>query len=186
MDEVREALAVLHDSDVILLQCVTNYPAAAEDINLRAMLSMQSAFDVNVGFSDHTLGIEVALAAIALGACVIEKHFTLDKNFVGPDHRASLEPHEFRALVEGIRKVEASLGSGRKVPAASEASNAAVARRSIVAARDLSAGVVITLTDIAFKRPGTGLPPRMADQVLGKTTRVDVKAGTLLELEMFE
>ena len=186
MDEVREALAVLHDSDVILLQCVTNYPAAAEDINLRAMLSMQSAFDVNVGFSDHTLGIEVALAAVALGACVIEKHFTLDKNFVGPDHRASLEPHEFRALVEGIRKVEASLGSGRKVPAASEASNAAVARRSIVAARDLSAGVVITLTDIAFKRPGTGLPPRMADQVLGKTARVDVKAGTLLELEMFE
>ena len=186
MDEVREALAVLHDSDVILLQCVTNYPAAAEDINLRAMLSMQSAFDVNVGFSDHTLGIEVALAAVALGACVIEKHFTLDKNFVGPDHRASLEPHEFRALVEGIRKVEASLGSGRKVPAASEASNAAVARRSIVAARDLRAGVVITPTDIAFKRPGTGLPPRMADQVLGKTTRVDVKAGTLLELEMFE
>lgn len=186
MDEVREALAVLHGADVILLQCVTNYPAAAEDINLRAMLSMQSAFDVNVGYSDHTLGIEVPLAAVALGACVIEKHFTLDKNFAGPDHRASLEPQEFKAMVEGIRKVEASLGNGQKVPSASEASNAAVARRSIVAARDISAGTVITPADVAFKRPGTGLPPRMADQVLGKTARVDVKAGSLLDFEMFE
>jgi len=186
MDEVREALAVLHGADVILLQCVTNYPAAAEDINLRAMLSMQSAFDVNVGYSDHTLGIEVPLAAVALGACVIEKHFTLDKNFAGPDHRASLEPQEFKAMVEGIRKVEASLGNGQKVPSATEASNAAVARRSIVAARDISAGTVITPADVAFKRPGTGLPPRMADQVLGKTARVDVKAGSLLDFEMFE
>jgi N,N'-diacetyllegionaminate synthase len=189
MDEVREALAVINaagNNDVILLQCVTNYPAAAEDINLRAMLSMQSAFDVNVGYSDHTLGIEIPLAAVALGACVIEKHFTLDKNFAGPDHRASLEPHEFKAMVEGIRKVEASLGDGRKVPAASEASNAAVARRSIVASRDISAGTVITPAEITFKRPGTGLPPRMVDQVVGKTARVDVKAGTLLELGMFK
>jgi N-acetylneuraminate synthase/N,N'-diacetyllegionaminate synthase len=189
MDEVGNALAVIHaaeNNDVILLQCVTNYPAAAEDINLRAMLSMQSAFDVNVGFSDHTLGIEVALAAVAIGACVIEKHFTLDKNFAGPDHRASLEPPEFRAMVDGIRKVEASLGSGQKVPAASEASNAAVARRSIVAARDIETGTSITPAEIAFKRPGTGLAPRMVDQLLGKTARVDVKAGTLLELEMFE
>jgi len=188
MDEVRAALKVINDAgndDVILLQCVTNYPAAAEDINLRAMLSMQSEFDVNVGYSDHTLGIEVALAAVALGACVIEKHFTLDKNFAGPDHRASLEPDEFKVLVDGIRKVEASLGNGEKVPAASEASNAAVARRSIVAARDISAGTLITAAEIAFKRPGTGLPPRMMDQVLGKTARVDVRAGTLLELEMF-
>jgi N-acetylneuraminate synthase/N,N'-diacetyllegionaminate synthase len=189
LDEVREALAVINaagNDEVILLQCVTNYPAAAEDINLKAMLSMQSAFDVNVGYSDHTLGIEVPLAAVALGACVIEKHFTLDKNFAGPDHRASLEPHEFKAMVEGIRKVEASLGDGRKVPAASEASNAAVARRSIVASRDISAGTVITPAEITFKRPGTGLPPRMADQVVGKTARVDVKAGTLLELGMFK
>jgi N-acetylneuraminate synthase/N,N'-diacetyllegionaminate synthase len=189
MDEVREALAVINaagNAEVIVLQCVTNYPAAAEDINLRAMLSMQSAFDVNVGYSDHTLGIEIPLAAVALGACVIEKHFTLDKNFAGPDHRASLEPHEFKAMVEGIRKVEASLGDGRKVPAASEASNAAVARRSIVASRDISAGTVITPAEITFKRPGTGLPPRMADQVVGKTARVDVKAGTLLEPGMFK
>ena len=189
MDEVRDALAVIHaagNTDVILLQCVTNYPAAAEDTNLRAMLSMQSAFDVNVGYSDHTLGIEVPLAAVALGACVIEKHFTLDKNLAGPDHRASLEPQELKAMVEGIRKVEAALGSGQKAPAPSEVRNAAVARRSIVAARDINAGTTITPGEIAFKRPGTGLPPRMAEHVLGKTARVDVKAGSLLELEMFE
>ncbi len=189
LDEVREALAVINaagNDEVVLLQCVTNYPAAAEDINLKAMLSMQSAFDVNVGYSDHTLGIEVPLAAVALGACVIEKHFTLDKNLAGPDHRASLEPHEFKAMVEGIRKVEASLGNGQKVPAASEASNAAVARRSIVAARDINAGTRITPAEIAFKRPGTGLPPRMAEKVVGKTARVDVKAGSLLDLKMFE
>jgi N-acetylneuraminate synthase/N,N'-diacetyllegionaminate synthase len=189
MDEVRDALAVIQaagNNDVILLQCVTNYPAAAEDINLKAMLSMQKAFDVNVGYSDHTLGIEVALAAVALGACVIEKHFTLDKNFAGPDHRASLEPHEFKAMVDGIRTVEASLGNGQKVPAASEAGNATVARRSIVAARDIKTGTLITSAEIAFKRPGTGLPPRMVDQVVGKTARVDVTAGSLLELEMFE
>ncbi len=189
LDEVREALAVINaagNDEVVLLQCVTNYPAAAEDINLKAMLSMQSAFDVNVGYSDHTLGIEVPLAAVALGACVIEKHFTLDKNLAGPDHRASLEPHEFKAMVEGIRKVEASLGNGQKVPAASEASNAAVARRSIVAARDINAGTRITPAEIAFKRPGTGLPTRMAEKVVGKTARVDVKAGSLLDLKMFE
>jgi sialic acid synthase SpsE len=147
---------------------------------------MQSAFGVNVGYSDHTLGIEVPLAAVALGACVIEKHFTLDKNFAGPDHRASLEPDEFKAMVEGIRKVEASLGNGQKVPAASEAGNAAVARRSIVAAHDITEGTLITPAEIAFKRPGTGLPPRMAEQLLGKTARVDVKAGSLLNLEMFK
>lgn len=189
LDEVREALAVINgagNDEVILLQCVTNYPAAAEDVNLKAMLSMQSSFDVNVGYSDHTLGIEVPLAAVALDACVIEKHFTLDKNFVGPDQRASLEPHEFKAMVDGIRKVEAALGNGQKVPAASESGNAAVARRSIVAARDISAGTTITPSEIAFKRPGTGLSPRMADQLLGKTARIDVKAGSLLALEMFD
>ena len=189
LSEVREALDVLRSAgnkQVILLQCVTNYPAAAEDVNLKAMLSMQTAFDVNVGYSDHTLGIEVPLAAVALGACVIEKHFTLDKNLAGPDHRASLEPHEFKAMVDGIRKVEAALGNGQKVPAASEVSNAAVARRSVVAARDISAGTRITPAEIAYKRPGTGLPPRMAEQLLGKTARVDVKAGSLLALEMFE
>lgn len=189
LSEVGEALDVTlsaGNEQVILLQCVTNYPAAAEDVNLKAMLTMQSAFDVNVGYSDHTLGIDVALGAVALGACVIEKHFTLDKNSTGPDHRASLEPREFKAMIEGIRRVEAALGTGIKGPAASEVSNAAVGRRSIVAARNISSGMKITSAEIAFKRPGTGLPPKMADRVLGKTARVDVAAGTLLKLEMFE
>lgn len=189
MDEVGEALEVLRSAgneQVILLQCVTNYPAAAEDVNLKAMLSMRSAFDVNVGYSDHTLGIDVPLGAVALGACVIEKHFTLDKNATGPDHRASLEPDEFKTMIEGIRRVEAALGSGIKIPPASEASNAAVARRSIVAARDIGRGTTITSEEIAFKRPGTGLPPKMVDQVLGKIARIDVPAGTLLTMDMFD
>ena len=189
MNEVGEALDVLRSAGnehVILLQCVTNYPAAVEDVNLKAMLTMQSTFDVNVGYSDHTLGIDIPLAAVALGACVVEKHFTLDKNATGPDHRASLEPDEFRAMVEGIRRVEAALGTGIKTPAASETSNASVARRSIVAARDISRGMTITSEEIAFKRPGTGLPPKMADSVLGRTARVDVPAGTLLTIDMFE
>ena len=189
LNEVDEALYVLRSAgneQVILLQCVTNYPAAVEDVNLKAMLTMQAAFSVNVGYSDHTLGIDVPLAAVALGACVIEKHFTLDKSATGPDHRASLEPQEFKAMVSSIRRVEAALGTSIKTPAVSEASNAAIARRSIVAARNISRGMTITSEEIAFKRPGTGLPPKMADRVLGKTARVDVAAGTLLKLEMFE
>jgi N,N'-diacetyllegionaminate synthase len=189
MDEVSEALDVLHTAgnhDVILLQCVTNYPAAPEDVNLRAMLSMQSTFNVNTGYSDHTLGIDVALAAAALGACVIEKHLTFDNDAWGPDHRASLEPYEFKAMVHGVRRVEAALGTGIKTPAASETANAEVARRSIVAAVDIAAGTRLTPTEIAFKRPGTGLPPKMAEQVLGRIARANVPAGTLLKLEMFE
>jgi N-acetylneuraminate synthase/N,N'-diacetyllegionaminate synthase len=189
MDEVKEALSVLHaagNDEVVVLQCVTNYPAAPEDVNLRAMLTMQSAFNINVGYSDHTLGIEVPLAAAALGACVIEKHLTFDNDAWGPDHRASLEPDEFKAMVDGIRRVESALGNGIKTPAASEARNAQVARRSIVAAVDIAAGTEMTPAEIAFKRPGTGLPPKMAEQVLGRIARVNVPAGTLLKIEMFE
>ena len=188
MDEVEEAIEVVRaagNNEIALLQCVTNYPADPADVNLRAMQTMAGAFGVPVGYSDHTLGIEVALAATALGACVIEKHFTLDRSFPGPDHQASLEPRELEAMVAGIRKVEAALGSGFKTPAASELSNAAVARRSLVAARAIKAGELMTRDLIELKRPGTGLPPKMLDQVLGKTARVDLKAGTLLELDMF-
>ena len=188
LDEVDEAIKVVRaagNNEIALLQCITNYPADPADVNLRAMQTMAQAFDVPVGYSDHTLGIEVALAAAALGACVIEKHFTLDRSLPGPDHQASLEPRELEAMVAGIRKVEAALGSGLKTPAASELSNAAVARRSLVAARDLKAGEMMTADLIELKRPGTGLPPKMLDQVLGKTVRVDLKAGTLLELDMF-
>lgn len=189
MDEVEEAVNVVRSTrndEIILLQCVSNYPAAAADVNLKAMLTMKNFFNVPVGYSDHTLGIEVALAAAALGASVIEKHFTLSKDSFGPDHRASLEPQELRLMVEGIRKVEAALGNGIKVPAASEADNAAVARRSMVAAVDIALGTVITPDKVALKRPGTGLPPKMIDRVLGKTARMNVRQGTLLTLEMFE
>lgn len=189
LDEVEEATEVVRaegNDRIVLLQCVTNYPADPADVNLRAMRTMAQAFNVPVGYSDHTLGIEVAIGAAALGACVIEKHFTLDRNLAGPDHRASLEPRELESLVHGIRKVEAALGAGVKTPAASEASNAAVARRSLVAACDIQAGTVITRESISCKRPGTGLPPKMLERIVGKTALVDLRAGTLLELDMFK
>jgi len=189
MEEVKEATEVVRSGGndrIVLLQCVTNYPADPADVNLRAMQTMAEAFNVPVGYSDHTLGIEVAIGAVALGACVIEKHFTLDRNLAGPDHRASLEPRELEALVHAVRRVEAALGDGIKMPAASEASNAAVARRSLVAACDIKAGTVITPELTACKRPGTGLPPKMLDRVLGKTALVDLREGTLLKLDMFD
>src|SRR5215212_186811 len=189
LDEVKEATEVVRsegNDQIVLLQCVTNYPADPGDVNLRAMRTMAEALNVPVGYSDHTLGIEVAIGAVALGACVIEKHFTLDRSLPGPDHRASLEPRELEALVHGIRRIEAALGTGIKRPAASEASNAAIARRSLVAARDIKFGSVMTAESIAFKRPGTGLPPKMLEQIIGKTTRIDLREGTLLELDMFE
>ena len=167
-----------------LLHCVSNYPANPADINLHAMQTMARAFNVPVGYSDHTPGIEVSLAAVALGACIVEKHFTLDRNLPGPDHQASAEPAELAALVRGIRIVEAALGDGRKQPAASEANTAAVARKSLVAACDIPAGTTLTETMIAFKRPGTGLPPAMREYLMGRVTRTAISAGTLLTLEL--
>ena len=171
---------------IILLHCVSSYPAAPQEVNLRAIDTMAKTFELWVGFSDHTQGIEIALAAVAVGACVIEKHLTLDRNLPGPDHRISLEPPEFRALVQGIRKVEASLGHGRKEPSASAANTARVARKSLVAARDIPAGTPLTRELIAVKRPGTGLAPTMQLQLMGRTTRKAIPAGTLLTLEMLK
>lgn len=163
-----------------LLHCVSNYPADPADTNLRAMKLMTDAFGLPVGYSDHTLGIEVPLAAVALGACVIEKHFTLDRSLPGPDHKASLEPLELAAMVRGIRTVESALGSGRKQPSASEAAIAAVARKSLVAAHDIAAGTVLTADMIAVKRPGTGLAPSFKPIVLGRRALEDIPAGALL------
>jgi N-acetylneuraminate synthase/N,N'-diacetyllegionaminate synthase len=171
---------------VVLLQCVSNYPAAPANVNLRAMETMAHAFHVPVGYSDHTLGCEVAFAAVALGASVIEKHFTLDRNLPGPDHQASLEPGQLAELVRGIRTVESSLGSGRKEPAASEADTAAVARKSLVAARALKKGTVLTSDMVAIKRPGTGLAPALLPQVIGRSVRQDVAADTLLTWELLQ
>jgi N-acetylneuraminate synthase len=187
LSEVEVAVRAIHDAgnhDIALLHCVSNYPADPADANLRAMQTLSMAFGVPIGFSDHTSGSEVPLAAVALGACIIEKHFTLDRTLPGPDHRASLEPDQLKALVHGIRKVEAALGHGRKEPAASEANTASVARRSLVAAHDIPAGVRLTEDDIAIKRPGTGLPPLLRTHLVGRTTRAMIPAGTLLSLEM--
>lgn len=189
LEEVSEAVTVLRAAgcdDLILMHCVSNYPASPADVNLRAIRTMQAAFDVPVGFSDHTEGVELALAAVAIGACVIEKHFTLDRNLPGPDHRASLEPAELQLMIRGIRKVESALGDGRKTAAASELDTARVARRSLVAARDVSAGAVLERNMIVLKRPGTGLSPSLLGTVIGRRARRNIAGGSLLELEMFD
>lgn len=189
LDEVEAAVRAIRgagNEELILLHCVSSYPADPADANLRAMHTMAAKFNLPVGYSDHTLGIEVALAAVALGACVIEKHFTLDRNLPGPDHRASLEPNELVALVRGIRVVEVAMGHGRKEPAPCEASASAVARKSLVAARDIPAGTTLTEELIAIKRPGTGLPPAMLSQVVGRIARTDIAAGSLLNPEMLQ
>ncbi len=188
LGEVDQAVRVIRaagNEQLILLHCVSSYPAQPQDVNLRAMQTLAAAFHTPVGFSDHTTGIEIALAAIALEASVVEKHFTLDRNLPGPDHRASLEPDELTALIQGIRRVEMALGDGRKQPAASEADTAAVARKSLVAAVDIPAGVQLTVAMMAIKRPGTGLPPVLRDHLIGRTAREDIPTGVLLTLEMF-
>ncbi|MBE7554830.1 MAG: N-acetylneuraminate synthase [Anaerolineales bacterium] len=189
LGEVETAIRTIKETgnlNLVALHCVSNYPAAPTDTNLRAMQTMAVAFGIPVGYSDHTLGIEVAIAAVALGACVIEKHFTLDRNLPGPDHRASLEPDELAALVHSIRTVELAMGHGRKEPAASEANTAAVARKSLVAAKDIPVGTLLTEELIAIKRPGTGLPPTMRPYLIGRTVKQAVPAGTLLALEMLQ
>lgn len=189
LDEVRAAVAVFRaagNTSLILLHCVSSYPARPAECNLRAMDTMRHAFGVPVGYSDHTLGIEVALAATALGACVLEKHFTLDRTLPGPDHKASLEPAELTALVRGVRIVESALGDGEKVRQASEEDTAAVARKSIVAACDIPKGVVITSTMLAIRRPGTGLMPTLLPELIGRTSRQYIAAGTVVSLEMFQ
>ncbi len=187
LDEVRTAVQTIRragNKQIALLHCVSSYPTAPEDMNLRAMQTMRAAFDLPVGFSDHTPGIEIPLAAAALGACIVEKHFTLDRSLPGPDHRASLEPYELAAMVVGIRKVEAALGDGVKEPRPGELEVAVVVRKSLVAACDIEAGTALTAEMIAIKRPGTGLAPALHDSLVGKTTVVAIPQGTLISREM--
>jgi N,N'-diacetyllegionaminate synthase len=169
---------------LILLQCTSRYPAPPAEANLRVLETLRAAFGVPVGYSDHTRGNDVALAAVARGACVIEKHFTLDRRLPGPDHTASAEPDQFAALVRSIRTVEVALGHGRKEPSSREAEIAEVARRSVVAARDLEAGERITPDAIDIKRPGTGLPPSAVEQVVGRRLVRALPAGTPLTWEV--
>ena len=174
LGEVETAVRTLQDAgcaDLTLLHCVTEYPAPVEQINLRAMRTLSEAFGLPVGYSDHTAGIEVPLAAVALGARVIEKHFTLDTTLPGPDHRASLDPPGFERMVAAIRDVERSLGDGLKRPAACELGNRGVARKSIVATRELPFGTVLSAADLAAKRPADGIPPSAWDEVVGRRLR---------------
>jgi N,N'-diacetyllegionaminate synthase len=187
LNEVEAAVVAIAregNPPLVLLQCVSNYPANPLDVNLRAMATMRDAFQVLVGYSDHTIGAEVSLAAVALGAAVIEKHFTSDRELAGPDHRASMEPDDLAALVLAIRNIEAALGNGIKIPAASEKDTAAVARKSLVAAVDLPAGTVLTETVIAIKRPGTGLAPSLRSTLVGRIARVPIPRGTVLSVDM--
>ena len=187
--EVEEAVRTIRaagNEAIVLLQCVSNYPADPADSNLRAMQTMAEEFGVAVGYSDHTLGNEIALASVALGACVVEKHLTLDRGMAGPDHRASSEPAEFGALVRGIRAVESALGDGCKRPAGSERNTAEVARKSLVAARDLPAGATLTAEMLTALRPGTGLSPALTEQLIGRRLRHAITAHTPLTFQMLD
>jgi N,N'-diacetyllegionaminate synthase len=176
LEEVREAVEVLRKGGVkelVLLQCTSNYPASFDSLNLRAMGTLEREFDVPVGYSDHSLGIEASVAAAAMGACMIEKHLTLDKTLPGPDHVASLEPEEFAAMVSAIRNVEKALGDGRKVPHPSEESVRKVARKSIKTLREIPKGTKLDKSMLKIKRPASGWPPKMLREVIGHVTEAD-------------
>ena len=181
LEEIRQSLEVFAGkAGVTLLHCTTAYPAPFEQINLRAMLTLRDAFRLPIGYSDHSQGIAVPIAAVAMGAQIIEKHFTLDKNMAGPDHKASLDPHEFSDMVAAIRQVEAALGTGLKSPTATERSNMQVARKSIVAARNISKGEIFTADNLTTKRPGTGISPMLWDQVMGRPANRDYTKDELI------
>jgi N,N'-diacetyllegionaminate synthase len=174
LGEVEEAVHVLQAAgatQLTLLHCVTEYPAPYAEVNLRAMQTLKSAFGLPVGYSDHTPGIEIAIAAVALGAEVVEKHFTLNRSLPGPDHAASLEPSELEQMVTAIRHVEAALGTGIKAPARCELANISVARKSVVTARSLPAGHQLVAGDLDIKRPGNGLAPKLLLALIGRTLR---------------
>lgn len=189
LNEVREAVTTILDrgnEDLVLLHCVTNYPAAIEDMNLRAIKTMQREFNLLVGFSDHSTDFTASLVAIALGSVILEKHFTLDRTLPGPDHKASLDPLQLREYVKSVREIESSLGDGVKKPALCEIPIKDVARKSLVASRDIDAGTAIEESMISIKRPGTGIPPKHLAELIGKRTKVAINNDTLLKWDMFE
>lgn len=187
MDDVEQALNVLLKNgltkeQITLLHCNTEYPTPMQDVNLKAMLQMRDKFGVKVGYSDHTKGIEVPIAAVAMGADVIEKHFTLDRTLPGPDHKASLEPNELNAMVDAIRNIEQALGDGQKHVSVSEEKNMAIARKSIVAARDIKRGELLTEENLTTKRPGSGISPMRWDEVIGTKAIRDFAEDELIEI----
>jgi len=187
MQEVAFALDLLTDvgtnkNNITILHCNTEYPTPMEDVNLKAMLSIRDELGVAVGYSDHTLGIEIPVAAVALGASVIEKHFTLDRTLPGPDHAASLEPDELKAMVKAIRNIEKALGDGVKNPSLSEINNISLIRKSIVAATDIKKGEIFTGKNLAVKRPGTGIPPTSWYELIGVKAQKDYKIDELISI----
>jgi N,N'-diacetyllegionaminate synthase len=186
LGEIESALRVLEEygtprEKITILHCTTEYPAPFAEVNLKAIETIQKAFKVRVGYSDHTEGIEVSLAAVALGATIIEKHFTLDRNLPGPDHKASLEPHELKNLVRGIRNIEKALGDGIKRPFPSELRNIPIARKSIIASKNISKGDLFTEENCTTKRPGNGISPMRWEEVMGKVAIRDFKEDELIE-----
>lgn len=185
LEEVRAAINVLNEfgtEDITLLHCTTEYPAPYNSVNLKAMLTLKKEFRYKVGYSDHTTGIEIPIAAVALGACVIEKHFTLDKNMEGPDHKASLEPDELKKMVQGIRNVEVALGDGIKQPSDAEKKNIEIARKSIVASCDIKKGEIFTENNITAKRPGNGISPMNWKCILSKQAIRNFTMDELIEI----
>lgn len=185
MEEIQAAVKALQENgtpEITLLHCNTEYPTPFEDVNLKAMLTMRDAFGLKVGYSDHTRGIEVPVAAAALGAQVIEKHFTLDRAMEGPDHKASLEPDELKAMVSSIRHIESALGTGEKTPSPSELKNRPIARKSIVARTPIRAGEAFTEENITVKRPGSGISPMKWFEVLGAKAPRDFAVDEIIEL----
>jgi N,N'-diacetyllegionaminate synthase len=191
MDEVSFAVKLLQQSgtssgNITLLHCHTEYPTPYDHVNLRAMVSMKERFPVKIGYSDHTPGIEVPIAAVALGAVVIEKHFTLDKNLPGPDHKASLNTEELRAMILAIRNIGLALGNGEKIPTAAELRNALVVRKSIFSDEKIAKGSLINENHICMKRPGDGISTLYFDQIIGKKVKKDIECGKKLSWEDLE
>lgn len=187
MEEIKAALSVLAEAglareQITLLHCTSEYPAPLSAVNLRAMLAMSERFGTATGYSDHTNGIEVPIAAVAVGACIVEKHLTLDRDLPGPDHRASLEPDEFAAMVRAIRNIEIAMGDGTKRPSAGESRNKQVARKSLVASRLICAGERFTPDNVTAKRPGTGISPMRWDELMGRVAPRSFSADELIEL----
>lgn len=186
MNDVEAAMQVLLDNGVkkeqiVVLQCNTEYPTPYEDVNLQAMQTMRDKLGVEIGYSDHTRGIEVPIAAVAIGASVIEKHFTLDRSLPGPDHASSLEPNELKQMVEAIRHIEAALGNGQKMVSASERKNIAIARKSIVAARNIRKGEILTEENLTVKRPGDGISPMEWESLMGTIAVRDFVEDEMIE-----
>lgn len=191
LGDIENAIDVLikagtQKNNITVLHCNTEYPTPMKDVNLKAMLTIKNAFHVNVGYSDHTLGIEIPIAAVALGATVIEKHFTLDKNMEGPDHRASLEPDELKQMVASIRNIELALGTGTKLPSESEQKNTEIARKSLHLAHDLKSGHILSENDLTVKRPGNGINPMLINEIIGCKLKTDVVKDSILHLKDIE